>query len=151
MPKNATQIIFECSEDFKDRIDQERLKRGSSRKKMIMEALEDYWRRSPKAQKRWLVTLGTRPQESADIEHWVGMWREYLKRCPPAKIQLLQRVMEEDLKAHKPQTLTKPSRPGYIPVTIRPFDGKEFEPKRGSPPAKGARKRKDTQRRNGSD
>jgi hypothetical protein len=100
MPKGATQVIFECSEQFRRRIDQQKLKLGKSVKQMIMEALEAYWDSKHGQGAAAVVTIG-RAVDDPERAHWEEMFGEYVERCPPAKVELLQRVIEEDLKVHR--------------------------------------------------
>jgi hypothetical protein len=100
MPKGATQVIFECPEQFRRKIDQQKLKLGKSVKAMIMEALELYWDSQPDPGPALVVTLG-RLVDDPQRAHWEEMFGEYVERCPPGKVELLQRVIEEDLKVHR--------------------------------------------------
>ena len=101
MPKNTTQIIFECSEEFRRRLQQEKLKRGTSVKQMIMEALESYWLWPADKSPGDIITFELNPYDTSEKRHWADMLVEYLERCPPEKVQLLQRVIEEDLKVYR--------------------------------------------------
>jgi hypothetical protein len=114
MPKNTTQVIFECSYAFRRRLQQEKLKRRMSVKQMIMMALKEYWSshddEDTEGRPAWLLTLGCEPDLPPEKQHWADMFVKYIERCPPAKVQLLQRVIEEDLKVHRVHKTSKKKR-----------------------------------------
>jgi hypothetical protein len=101
MPRNTTQVIFECSEDFRKRLHQEKLKRGIAVKRMIIEALEAYWLWPYDAKPGDVITLELNPYDTAEKRHWADMMVEYIERCPSDKVRLLQSVIELDLKQYR--------------------------------------------------
>lgn len=127
MPKNKAQVIFECSETFRDRLQQEKTKRRTSVKRMIMAALEDYWRRPLRTQLRMLTLEWEPPPVTSEKRHWAEMFMQYLERCPAAKVQLLQSVIVEDLKvyaARKKRTKEPPGRVKTVRMKRLPKDFK---------------------------
>ena len=101
MPKNTTQVIFECPEKFRRRLQQEKLKRGISLKRMIMKALEEYWESHYEGPAYLLTLEPTGPYDTPEKCHWADMIVKHMERCPAPKVTLLQQVIEADLKAHK--------------------------------------------------
>jgi hypothetical protein len=97
MPKGTAQVIFECPESFRRRLNEEKLKRRMSIKQLIMEAVEEQWFSADKGE---IVNLQLGP-EPDEREHWGEMFVEYMERCPPEKVKLLQSVIKEDLKIYK--------------------------------------------------
>jgi hypothetical protein len=112
MPKGTAQVIFECPESFRRRLYEEKLKRRMSIKRLIMEAVEEQWfyaveeQRFSAEEQRFSADKGeilvlTPDPEADEREHWGEMFVEYMERCPPQKVQLLQSVIKEDLKIYK--------------------------------------------------
>jgi hypothetical protein len=100
MPKGTAQVIFECPESFRRRLYEEKLKRRMSIKRLIMEAVEETWFSDDKGE---IIFLGSPRDQERLLErlHWGEMFEEYMERCPPEKVQLLQSVIKEDLKIYK--------------------------------------------------
>jgi hypothetical protein len=115
MPRDATQVIFECPEQFRRRLQQEKLKRGMSVKRMIMDALRQYWRDE---EPQTLLELAF-VEEDAETKHWTDMFAQYMERCPPAKVELLQKVIQEDLKAHPALAVSKKGQKAGEYVVVR--------------------------------
>jgi hypothetical protein len=107
MPRNTTQVIFECPEAFRRRLQQQKLKRGISVKQMIMKALEEYWSSEYSDKPQELITMEFVPYDTPEKCHWADMFVQYLERCPRGKVQLLKRVIEEDLKVHRARKAIK--------------------------------------------
>jgi hypothetical protein len=107
MSKKAAQVIFECSDEFRKRLFEEKIKRRKSIKRMVAEALEEYWQSTPGSGEILSYDLGWAGPDDPDLAHWAGMFVQYIERCPPEKVKLLQSVIKADLKIHKTKLRTR--------------------------------------------
>jgi hypothetical protein len=98
MPKGTAQVIFECPESFRRRLYEEKLKRRMSIKRLIMEAVKAHWFDVVGGE---IIAMVPDDPEYDEREHWGEMFVEYMERCPPEKVKLLQSVIKEDLKIYK--------------------------------------------------
>ena len=98
MPKDTAQVIFECPDAFRRRLFEEKLKRRTSIKRLIIEAVEEHW--FSRGEPTEIITLKLAPDDPEQA-HWADMFVQYMERCPPAKVKLLQSVIKEDLKMYR--------------------------------------------------
>jgi hypothetical protein len=101
MPRGTAQVIFECPEGFRRRLYEEKLKRRMSIKRLIMEAVQAHWFDVVGEE---IITIPLDAVLDAvydEHEHWADMFVQYMERCPPEKVKLLQNVIKEDLKIYK--------------------------------------------------
>jgi hypothetical protein len=101
MPKGVSQVVFECPEEFRRRLYEEKLKRRISIKRLIIDAVEERWfSRSSGGEPSIIVTLG-RAYDSPEKAHWADMFVRFMECSPSPKVRLLQDVIKEDLKLYR--------------------------------------------------